>query len=588
MSVALIATALIAIGFFVSPQGISPELAAANRAIGVITIWFAAYFVRQTLITRANVLRLSWLSTGQGRIAQSALGEMKPEEVAHGLLSSLATYVGAQTAVLYRRDAGVLVRTAAYALAGTPAAPGTLRLGEGTAGTVAQSGKPVVLADLPPGYLQITSATGAAAPQTVIVAPVTAEGVTSGIVELGFIRTPDNIDDVMALLERVANDLGVSVQAAQYRQRALELLEETQRQSEELQTQQEELRVANEELTEQSSALRESQVRLENQQAELEETNAQLEAQATDLERQKVELLDVQGALRASAARLERASRYKSEFLANMSHELRTPLNSSLILSKVLADNASGNLTEEQVNHAKIINTSNNDLLALINDILDLSKIEAGQVKIEPESVSLDAALDPIRKAFDPIAAEKGIEFRVDAGSNSPETLTTDVRRLQQILRNLLSNALKFTTKGSVELRVRPAQRGCIAFEVEDTGIGIPEDQLSLIFEAFHQADGTTSRKYGGTGLGLSISRELARLLGGSIEVRSAVGAGSVFTLTIAGVLDTSAAREPARVGAAPAPEPTAAAAAHQSGPKRPRSSISRTIAGSGCASASS
>ncbi|HEX2829341.1 MAG TPA: response regulator [Burkholderiales bacterium] len=548
----LVATMLIVLGFLVSPQGAAAQLAAINRTIGVVTIWFAALIVRQTLLARARAAALAWLAEGQVRIAQSALGDLKPAEVGDALVASVARYVGAQTAVLYRRESGVLQRNGVYAAS---EAPQTLRLGEGVTGEAAKSPRALVIEGLPPDYLRIASATGSAAPQALIAAPITAEGAPHGVIELGFAARPANVDEVLALLDRVAGDVGVTVQSALYRERVLELLSETQRQGEELQAQQEELRVANEELTEQSSALKESQARLENQQAELEETNAQLEAQATDLERQKADLLNVQSELKRSAQELERASRYKSEFLANMSHELRTPLNSSLILAKVLADNGAGNLTEEQVNYAKVIHTSNNDLLALINDILDLSKIEAGHVKVEPEAAALDSVLEPLRASFEAVASEKGLELVFDVAADAPQSLTTDVRRLQQILRNLLSNALKFTAKGRVALRVSGAGGGRVAFAVEDTGIGIPEDQLEPIFEAFHQADGTTSRKYGGTGLGLSISRELARLLGGIISVTSTVGVGSTFSLTIPVTLDSAAGD----TAAEPAPAPRAA-----------------------------
>ena len=550
LGAALVATVLIVVGFLVSPQGIAPELALVNRAFGLVTIWIAAFIVRQTLVTRAAAVRLSWLTRGAAQIAQSAIGDLKPAEVAGALLSTLTSFVGAQTAVMYRRESGALVLTASHALHGAVEPPARLALGEGITGEAAKSRKPAVLDALPPDYLRIGSATGEAAAQAVIVAPIVADGAPYGVIELGFVKRPADPELVLDLLDEIANDLGVTVQAAQYRQRVLELLDETQRQGEELQAQQEELRVTNEELNEQSTALRDSQARLESQQAELEETNAQLEAQTTDLERQKAELLNVQSALKLSAEQLERASRYKSEFLANMSHELRTPLNSSLILSKVLADNAAGNLTDEQVGYAKVIQTSNNDLLSLINDILDLSKIEAGHVKMEAETVTLDEALDPIRASFEPVAAEKGLELGFEVSPGSPQSLTTDVRRLQQILRNLISNALKFTSRGRVNVKVAPAADGRVVFSVHDTGIGIAEDQLGLIFEAFHQADGTTSRKYGGTGLGLSISRELARLLGGSIEVQSTVGVGSVFTLTM-----------PAQLAAgAPVPGPREAA----------------------------
>ena len=292
-------------------------------------------------------------------------------------------------------------------------------------------------------------------------------------------------------------------------------------QSEELQVQGEELRVSNEELEEQGRALYESQARLEQQQAELEQTNSHLEEQAQQLEAQRDGLEQANAAVQLKAREVEQASRYKSDFLANMSHELRTPLNSSLILAKLLADNANENLTDEQVKYAQTIQSSGNDLLNLINDILDLSKIEAGHVEIEPEAVSVERLANNLRQLFQPIAQDKKLEFAVEIAAECPASIETDAQRLEQVLKNLLSNAFKFTETGRVLFAARPTGNGRIALSVTDTGVGIAEEQQRSIFEAFHQADGTISRRYGGTGLGLSISRELVRLLGGSIELRS-------------------------------------------------------------------
>jgi CheY-like chemotaxis protein len=539
--VAAAASVLLVVGFLTSPLGMDPELAAINRTIGFVTIWVVAFTARATLLTRAGVLRLSWLTGGRGEISKSALGDLKPEETGNALLAALAGYVGAHVGVLYRLEGDALLRVAGYALQPSAQPPAAFKLGQGVVGQVARSMKPVQMHELPGDYLRVVTGSGSALPQSVIVSPITVDGAPYGVIELGFMRRLDDAEDVLELLSQTAGDVGIVVRTAIYRQRVLELLEETQRQGEELQAQQEELRVNNEELQEQSKALKESQARLENQQSELEETNAQLEAQTNDLERQRHDLLQAQTAIRASARRLERASRYKSEFLANMSHELRTPLNSSLILAKVLADNKTGNLTDDQVNYANVILRANNDLLSLINDILDLSKIEAGHVEIQPETIQLGDVVERIRATFEPLAGQKKLAFRVEASAHAPAALTTDARRLEQILRNLLSNAIKFTDAGSVELKVNPHAGDRVSFAVEDTGIGIPEEERATIFDPFHQADGTASRKYSGTGLGLSISRELARLLGGAIEVQSTVGVGSVFTLTIPTELDADA-----------------------------------------------
>jgi CheY-like chemotaxis protein/signal transduction histidine kinase len=312
------------------------------------------------------------------------------------------------------------------------------------------------------------------------------------------------------------------------------LLIATQRKAEELQAQQEELRVSNEELQQQSKMLQDSQARLESQQVELEQTNVQLEEHMQLLAQQNDDIEAARRELVTKAAELERSNQFKSEFLANMSHELRTPLNSSLILAKLLADNPQGNLTEEQVKFARNIYSAGNDLLELINDILDLSKIEARQIDLKRENIGLQALLENMMQTFRPMATQKQVALEMEVAPNCPVALQTDSQRLRQILRNLLSNALKFTTRGHVRLKVyMPPSVNKIAFAVEDTGIGISKDEQQIIFEPFRQADGTTNRRFGGTGLGLSISRELAAMLGGRIELNSEPGVGSTFTLVV-------------------------------------------------------
>ena len=357
------------------------------------------------------------------------------------------------------------------------------------------------------------------------------DGNVNTVIELGFIRPVDA--DAIALFTQTSSSIATAIRSAAYRAELQELLEDTQRKSEELQVQGEELRVSNEELEEQSRALRESRASLEQQQIELEQTNAQLEEQAGQLELQHDDLEKANAIVQLRARELEQASQYKTDFLANMSHELRTPLNSSLILAKLLADNPDDNLTSEQVKYAQTIQSSGNDLLNLINDILDLSKIEAGHVEIRPEPLALEHLSLNIRQVFQPVAQSKGLEFSIVIAPEAPTIITTDPQRLEQILKNLLSNAFKFTEKGRVELNIVPLPRQMIAIAVIDTGVGISDEQQQSVFEAFHQADSTISRKYGGTGLGLSISRELARLLGGSIELKSNLHQGSIFTVII-------------------------------------------------------
>jgi signal transduction histidine kinase/DNA-binding response OmpR family regulator len=349
-----------------------------------------------------------------------------------------------------------------------------------------------------------------------------------------------------------------------HRQRLQAALEEQQALNEELQVQQEELRTANEELEEQSRALEESQSALENQQAELEQTNEQLAEQAANLDNKNSALVQAQDQLRERALELERASRYKSEFLANMSHELRTPLNSSLILAKLLADNGNGNLNEEQVRFAQTIYSAGNDLLNLINDILDISKVEAGKLELVPEDLPLRRVIEGLARVFEPLARQKHLEFALTVEPDVPMSIHTDRQRLEQILKNLLSNAVKFTDAGKVTLNVSADTDGWIQFAVQDSGIGIAPEQQDRIFDAFHQADGSTARKYGGTGLGLSISRDLTALLGGTLTLTSTPGEGSTFTLCLprnGAVAATPPVPAPARPAAA-APEPAVPAPA--------------------------
>ncbi|MFL9962821.1 response regulator [Paraburkholderia sediminicola] len=502
-----------------------------------------------------------WLRSGQRLLAERVVGQASPPLVGRAMLDFLAQYLDAVVAVLYVRDKqhGTLRRIASYGFsrASEQAAPSELEAGETLVGQAALARRTLVLRDVPESYVQVVSATGRSAPKNLLIMPIDNDGQVNGVVELGFIRelTPRDQE----FMELVSNSMGDFIEAALYRERLQDALVETQQLNEELQVQQEELRVSNEGLEERGRALMESQTRLEAQQAELEQTNVQLEEYAQRLERQKSDLLRAQDELAANAERLEQSSRYKSEFLANMSHELRTPLNSSLILAKLLQQNRTGNLTEEQVRYAETIHASNSDLLVLINDILDLSKVEAGQVTVELETVSIDATLQSLEEMFTPLAASKHLRLAFERQPGTPETFVTDGQRVAQILRNLLSNAVKFTEHGEVALSVAPAEEGMLRIDVRDSGIGIAADKLDMIFEAFQQADGSTSRQYGGSGLGLSISREFSRLLGGRITVASEPGRGSVFTLWLP--LDAEAALA-AIAGASSAP-PTAFTSAH-------------------------
>ncbi|MCQ4311344.1 response regulator [Pseudomonas stutzeri] len=487
----------------------------------------------------AALEKQAWYRTGQTQLSESIIGEQALPTLGQNVLSFLSRYLEVAVGALYVAQDGKLQRVAEFGWDKDKLHSGqTLELGEGLVGQVALERRAMMLDSLPPGYLKISSALGSTDAKSVLITPVEDSGILNAVLEIGFLRPLREEDS--ELLRRISEGVGSAIEAARYRQRLQRVLAETQQLNEELQVQQEELRAANEELEEQSSALRESQAHMEEQQAELEQTNEQLAEHTQELARQRDEmdiknnrLHEVQLMLEDRADELQRASRYKSEFLANMSHELRTPLNSSLILAKLLADNPDGNLHDDQVQFARSIYSAGNDLLNLINDILDISKVEAGKLDVHPELLTLARMVEGLKSLFLAQSLEKSLQFNVELDEGLPSSLYTDRQRLEQILKNLLSNAFKFTEKGSVVLRVTRHDEQRLAFAVRDSGIGIPEDQQAVIFEAFRQADGTTNRRYGGTGLGLSISRELAQLLGGTIEVSSEPGAGSVFTLIV-------------------------------------------------------
>ncbi|MCK0207127.1 response regulator [Starkeya koreensis] len=498
----------------------------------LLTVTIALLIRRATLARR----REEWLQSGQVGLTTAVIGDQPIDQLGNSVLDFLARYVGAVAGALFVGGGGVYRRASTYGVRDTADVPEQFRRREGLLGQAAVDGRPLLVDDVPDGYLAFGSSLGHDKPKHLVILPAGVDGVVNSVVELGFLRPVEPA--VVALLQQASASIAIAVRSANYRGELQNLLEETQRQAEEMQTQSEELRVSNEELEEQGRALRESQARLEQQQVELEQTNSQLSQQAQQLEAQRDDLERAHASVELKAKELEQASRYKSDFLANMSHELRTPLNSSLILSKLLADNPDENLTQEQVKYAQTIQASGNDLLNLINDILDLSKIEAGHVEMRPETVVMERLVGNIRQLFQPLAQDRKLDFSIEVAPGGPESLETDLQRLEQVLKNLLSNAFKFTEKGQVSLAIRPAGEGYVAFSVTDTGIGIAEEQQRSVFAAFHQADSTISRKYGGTGLGLSISRQLVRLLGGTIELRSRPGEGSTFTVTVPIVYD--------------------------------------------------
>ncbi|MFL5131003.1 MAG: response regulator, partial [Microvirga sp.] len=490
-----------------------------------------------------------WLKTNLAKFTRMLQGERDLTTVSNMILSEIAPLVNAQQGVFYTVGSDgsepMLEMVASYAFTERKHLNNRFRLREGLVGQVAYERKRILLTNVPGDYITISSALGEAPPLNIIVLPVLFEQEVKAVIELAsFSRFSETHQ---SFLEQLTESIGIVLNTIAANMRTEGLLKQSQLLTTELQSQQEELRNTNDRLEQQAATLRQSEELLRQQQEALQKTNEELEDKARLLELQKREVETknqavsvAKTALEEKAEQLSLTSRYKSQFLANMSHELRTPLNSLLILSKLLTENSDGNLTDKQREFAKTIHAAGSDLLSLINDILDLSKIESGTVSMEVSSVGFKDLVENMERTFRQIAEERKLDFHVEVDPKLPLAIRTDSKRLQQVLRNLLSNAFKFTERGGVTLQIgsaegTPLRAGSqwIAMSVTDTGIGIPEEKQRIIFEAFQQADGTTSRKYGGTGLGLSISREIARLLGGEIVVSSTPGSGSTFTLFV-------------------------------------------------------
>jgi CheY-like chemotaxis protein/HAMP domain-containing protein len=502
-----------------------------------------------------------WLKTNLAKFSRMMQGQKDLESVSRLIMSELTPLVSAHHGAFFiaDNDAGtpLLKLIASYAYRARKHVANRFAPGEGLVGQAFLEKQPILLQNVPDDYIQITSGLGESPPRNIIVLPILFEGEVKAVIELASFLPFSQIHQTF--LDQLAESIGVVLNMIQANMRTEELLEQSQKltqelqsQSKELQQQQEELKRSNSELEAQARTLRESEELLKEQQEELQQVNEELEEKASLLAEQnaKVETKNreveaARVALEEKAEQLALSSKYKNEFLANMSHELRTPLNSLLILSKLLTENKDKNLSNKQVEFAQTIHSSGTDLLNLINDILDIAKVEAGKMEIVPSDVPIDEVKSFVERTFQPVADQKNLKFAVEISPDVPTPIYTDGQRLQQVIKNLLSNAFKFTSQGGVTLAIRRAdstrryatrsldqsEGGVIAFEVKDTGIGIPREKQQLIFEAFQQADGTTSRKFGGTGLGLSISREMARLLGGEIRVESTPAQGSTFTL---------------------------------------------------------
>ena len=468
----------------------------------------------------------NWLTAGQNQLNSTLKGDQSIEELASNTISFLCAYLKANIGAIYQFNdkESALMLSGQYAFLSPEETIRKFTLNEGMIGQVAREQKQISLTDLTENQIRITSSVINAKPKHLLITPFLFEGKTVGVIEIGSLNEFSETEK--EFLNTSMDSIAISVNSAISRKRIQELLEETQVQTEELQSQQEEMKQMNEELEEQTQNLKQ-------QQEELQMTNEELEEQTQSLEEKNKEVEASKYDIEEKTKQLEISSRYKSEFLANMSHELRTPLNSLLILSKDLSENRKKNLDSIQVESAEIIYKSGADLLVLINEVLDLSKIEAGKMSINIEKVSLRNFTDDLIRNFKHHAEQKGLRLTCKLDKELPESIRTDSQRLNQILKNLLSNALKFTEKGSVSISIARYTESTIMISVTDTGIGIQEEKQMAVFEAFQQAEGGTSRKYGGTGLGLSISRELAKLLGAEIKLSSKLNEGSTFSLII-------------------------------------------------------
>ncbi|MFA6277837.1 MAG: response regulator [Pedobacter sp.] len=471
-----------------------------------------------------------WLQSGVAKLNDQMVGEKDLKTLASDMLVHIVEHTKSHVAALYILEEDKnLYLTGGYALSANDKS-NKIAIGEGLIGQCLKSEKLILLDKIPDAETTISYATGQTKPKNVVAFPLHRDGVMMGVIELATLNpyTPRKID----FLNAISGNIGIAIHVAQNRKKLQEFLEETQAQAEELQAQHSELEALNAELEAQTQKIQASEEELRVQQEELLQSNQELEERTSLLEEKNQLIQERNIDIQQKAEQLEQSTRYKSEFLANMSHELRTPLNSILLLSKLMADNEE--LDKEYTEYASVIQSSGQGLLNLIDEILDLSKIEAGKMSLEIEEVKLEEVTTDMHSLFNPIAKEKRLEFEVVVEKGVPTHMSTDKMRLEQILKNLLSNAFKFTSEGKVSFILSAdTSRNALVFKVKDSGIGIAKNKMNMVFEAFQQADGSTRRKFGGTGLGLSISRELAKLLGGDIQLESEENVGSEFTLII-------------------------------------------------------
>jgi CheY-like chemotaxis protein/signal transduction histidine kinase/CHASE3 domain sensor protein len=476
----------------------------------------------------------NWLLTGSGNLNERMQGQQSEKELSENILSEISKYANALTSTLYLYDENEekLNLYASYAFNDPSALKQSIRISDGWIGQAAKEERAAIVKGKLNDKLLLGSSILEDELIETFIVPFFFDKKLKGVLEVGFRNeVPERVKEYILL---VANDIGIAVNTSQARTIMHDLFEETQQQAEELEAQQEEMRVTNEELTNKTEMLQASEEELRVQQEELRTINAELEEKASLLEEKNQAIEEARQSISIKASELETTGRYKSEFLANMSHELRTPLNSILVLARILKDNKPLNLSEDQIKYASVIFNAGNDLLTLINDILDLSKIESGKLDMQNEDIKISDILSDMQSLFAEVAGNKKINYTTNL-SGVPPTIFTDKVRVEQVIKNLLSNAFKFTPEnGTISINaVAGPRQDTVSFKIKDSGIGIPADKQRIIFEAFQQADGSTSRKYGGTGLGLSISRELAALLGGNITLSSVPGEGSEFVLTL-------------------------------------------------------